>query len=121
MPTGLGPIIEVEPDVMLDDELAAFDPRDDAATTRGPEWWLCYAILKDVADLLDAKTTKHRAVLDALAWLSDPTEDAQWYFTFEQVCTVIGVEAEAVRAALRRKAERGDRTGRAIANRHVVF
>ncbi|GBD25886.1 hypothetical protein HRbin30_01213 [bacterium HR30] len=92
-----------------------------------PEQRLMLAILEDaVYTVLKYAGTRNRRtqrlVRDAERWMA--LSDRSWLFSFENICAVLGLEAEAVRARLRRlqlRAERLGSTGLAkLANQHRV-
>lgn len=92
-----------------------------------PEQRLMLAILEDaVYTVLKYAGTKNRRaqrlVRDAERWMA--LSDRRWVFSFENICAVLGIEAEVLRARLRRlqlRAERVGSTGLAqLANQHRV-
>ena len=76
----------------------------DRGPDRTPEWWLCYAVMKDVVDVLHSKYgpwhKRRQYVRDALRWIRDPWEDAEWHFTFKEVCRVLELDSSNIRKAL---------------------
>ncbi|MCX8071972.1 MAG: hypothetical protein N3C12_05920 [Candidatus Binatia bacterium] len=92
-----------------------------------PEQRLMLAILEDAVYtvLKHAGTRNRRAqrlVREAEKWMA--LTDRSWIFSFENICAVLGLEADVVRARLRRlqlKGERFGSTGLArLANQHRV-
>lgn len=102
----VAPLNELSNYILADDGPSAAD---DPEPVRTPEWWLCHAILKDVVETLQGSAGSWRrrdqSIRNALRWIRDPREDAEWHLTFKMVCAVLGVEPGKIRKAL-------DATGR---------
>ncbi|GIW44549.1 MAG: hypothetical protein KatS3mg077_1831 [Candidatus Binatia bacterium] len=92
-----------------------------------PEQRLMLAILEDAVYtvLKHAGSRSRRArrlVREAERWIA--LSDRSWVFSFENICAVLGFDAEVLRARLRRLQLRGEREGSTglakVANQHRV-
>jgi hypothetical protein len=82
---------------------------------------LMVAILEDAIDVFrkhaDARDRKRQTMFaDAAAWIE--SGDKTWIFSFENICDVLGIDIDYLRAGLRRwHAEHGKRRGTVVAFR----
>lgn len=80
---------------------------------------LMVAILEDAVDVYrkhaDARDRKRRTLFDdAEAWIE--ASDKGWIFSFENICDVLGLDVDYLRAGLRRwRAAHGGRRGDVVA------
>jgi hypothetical protein len=92
-----------------------------------PEQRLMLAVLEDAVYTILKYAGKpgrnpRRLVREAEAWIA--RSEPSWPFSYENICAVLGIDADALRARLRRYQLEGERTGStgaaALANQHRV-
>ncbi len=81
----------------------------EASTRRSPERDLLVAVLEDAMQCIERHAGAERAAeralcADAQRWMA--SRDRSWFFSFENVCAALDLDADAVRAGVTRAHER---------------
>jgi len=109
-----------EPDTLLPSQY--FDRVRRRAGVPG-EWQLVLAVVEDAVNIYRkhaaATDPEHRRLFDeAEAWIED--EDRSWFFSFESLCDVLGLDPDYLRRGLRTWKRRARRRSASEADAAVV-